>query len=143
MLTTVPLYRWVSVLFLTRHLRACTLISKRSFVGICSVLSCRLMSISWFSCLCSCLFIFFRLYFVVGLAWLFALVWFRSAISVSNRHLGVHTEMFSDGIIDLVERGVIDNSQKKVLPGRFVTGFLAGTKRLYDFVDDNPLISMR
>lgn len=60
----------------------------------------------------------------------------------SHRDLGVHTEMFSDGIIDLVERGVITGEQKKVHPGKIVASFVMGTRRLYDFVHDNPLIAM-
>jgi len=60
---------------------------------------------------------------------------------LANKHdLGVHTEMFSDGVIDLVKNGVINNKKKKVHPGRLVTSFIAGTRRLYDFVDDNPLV---
>ena len=51
--------------------------------------------------------------------------------------LGVHTEMFSDGIVPLVEGGVITNRLKKVHPGRIVTSFVMGSRRLYDFVDDN------
>jgi acyl-CoA hydrolase len=54
--------------------------------------------------------------------------------------LGVHTEMFSDGLIDLVERGVVTNRLKKVHPQRTVTSFVAGTKRLFDFVHDNPQV---
>lgn len=54
--------------------------------------------------------------------------------------LGVHTEMFSDGLIDLIESGVVTNRLKKVHPQRTVTSFVAGTKRLFDFVHDNPLI---
>jgi acyl-CoA hydrolase len=46
--------------------------------------------------------------------------------------------MFSDGIMPLIESGVINNSRKKLNPGRSVTAFLAGTRKLYDFVDDNP-----
>jgi acyl-CoA hydrolase len=57
-----------------------------------------------------------------------------------KKDLGVHTEMFSDGIIDLVEQGVITNRLKAVHPGRLVTAFVNGTRRLYDFVDDNPLV---
>ncbi len=57
-----------------------------------------------------------------------------------RRDLGVHTEMFSDGLIDLVEQGVITNRLKVVHPGRVVTSFVNGTRRLYDFVDDNPLV---
>lgn len=59
-----------------------------------------------------------------------------------HRDLGVHTEMFSDGIIDLVERGVITGEKKKVHPGKIVASFVLGTRKLYDFVHDNPLIAM-
>lgn len=55
-----------------------------------------------------------------------------------HKDLGVHTEMFSDGIIDLVEKGVINNRYKSVHPNKTVTAFALGTRRLYDFVDDNP-----
>jgi len=58
----------------------------------------------------------------------------------THQHLGLHTEMFSDGIIPLIERGVIDNSCKKLNVGRSVTSFTAGTRKLYDFVNDNPAI---
>jgi 4-hydroxybutyrate CoA-transferase len=54
--------------------------------------------------------------------------------------LGVHTEMFSDGVIDLVENGVVTNRLKAVHPNRLVTSFVAGTRRLFDFVDDNPRV---
>jgi acyl-CoA hydrolase len=54
--------------------------------------------------------------------------------------LGIHTEMFSDGIIDLVEAGVITNRKKTLHNGKIVATFCMGTKRLYDFVNDNPLI---
>ncbi|MBD3180272.1 MAG: GNAT family N-acetyltransferase [Candidatus Latescibacteria bacterium] len=54
--------------------------------------------------------------------------------------LGVHTEMFSDGIIDLVEKGVITNRQKTLHNGKIIATFCMGSQRLYDFVDDNPLI---
>ncbi len=58
---------------------------------------------------------------------------------LSNKHdLGVHTEMFSDGIVDLVDAGVVTNRYKRVHPGRVVTSFVNGTERLYRFVDDNP-----
>jgi 4-hydroxybutyrate CoA-transferase len=60
---------------------------------------------------------------------------------LSSKHdLGVHTEMFSDGLIDLIEGGVITNRLKTVHPGRTITSFVAGTRRLYEFVDDNPLV---
>ena len=58
----------------------------------------------------------------------------------NKRDLGVHTEMFSDGIVDLVDAGVITNRLKKVHPGRIVTSFVMGTRRLYRFVDDNPFV---
>jgi 4-hydroxybutyrate CoA-transferase len=54
--------------------------------------------------------------------------------------LGVHTEMFSDRVVDLVERGVITNRFKRVHPNRITTGFVNGTKRLFDFVHDNPTV---
>ncbi|MFN4286745.1 MAG: acetyl-CoA hydrolase/transferase family protein [Lacibacter sp.] len=56
----------------------------------------------------------------------------------NHKHLGVHTEMCSDGIIDLVERDVIDNTKKRIHPYKTVTGFAVGTRRLYDYVHDNP-----
>jgi 4-hydroxybutyrate CoA-transferase len=60
---------------------------------------------------------------------------------MSGKHdLGVHTEMFSDGVIDLVDAGVVTNRFKRVHPGRITTSFVAGTRRLYDFVDDNPFV---
>jgi 4-hydroxybutyrate CoA-transferase len=60
---------------------------------------------------------------------------------LGNKHdLGMHTEMFSDGVIDLVEGGVITNRRKHVHPGRIVTSFVLGTERLYRFVNDNPFV---
>ena len=56
--------------------------------------------------------------------------------------LGIHTEMFSDGVIDLVESGVINGSRKTLHPGKLVATFLMGTRRLYDFVDRNPDVEM-
>lgn len=56
----------------------------------------------------------------------------------NHKNLGVHTEMFSDGIIDLFERDVINNSKKRIHPNKAVTGFAIGTRRLYDYVHDNP-----
>lgn len=58
----------------------------------------------------------------------------------SHRNLGIHTEMFSDGVIPLIQSGVINNSMKKIVNGYCVTGFLIGTKKLYDFVNDNPIV---
>jgi 4-hydroxybutyrate CoA-transferase len=59
-----------------------------------------------------------------------------------HKDLGVHTEMFSDGLIDLVERGVVNGRMKAKHPGKIVAGFVMGTRRLYDFVDDNPQVLM-
>jgi 4-hydroxybutyrate CoA-transferase len=57
--------------------------------------------------------------------------------------LGIHTELFSDGVISLVESGVITNRRKNLHPGKITAGFLFGSKKLYDFVDDNPMIELR
>jgi acyl-CoA hydrolase len=59
-----------------------------------------------------------------------------------HKRLGLHTEMFSDGVIDLVEMGVITNECKPVQKGRCVAGFVSGSQRLYDFVNDNPGVEM-
>ena len=58
----------------------------------------------------------------------------------THKDLGIHTEMFSDGILPLVEKGVINNRVKKKHRGKLVTGFAIGTRKLYDFVDDNPQV---
>ncbi len=58
----------------------------------------------------------------------------------NHKDLGIHTEMLSDGVIPLLEKGIINNSRKKLNIGRTVTGFMAGTRRLYDFVHDNPSV---
>jgi acyl-CoA hydrolase len=55
--------------------------------------------------------------------------------------LGVHTEMFSDRVIDLVESGAVTNRHKAIGQGRIITSFVNGTRRLFDFVDDNPLVA--
>ncbi len=60
----------------------------------------------------------------------------------NHKDLGVHTEMFSDGVIPLVKKGVITNKYKKIHPGVMVSGFLLGSRELYDFVDDNPFVRM-
>ena len=57
-----------------------------------------------------------------------------------HKDLGLHTEMLSDGVIPLIESGVINNRRKKLNPGFSVTSFINGTRRLFDFVDDNPEI---
>jgi 4-hydroxybutyrate CoA-transferase len=60
-----------------------------------------------------------------------------------RRDLGVHTEMFTDPVMDLVEAGVITGARKERNRGKIVTAFLMGTRRLYDFVNDNPMVEMR
>ena len=60
-----------------------------------------------------------------------------------KKNLGIHTEMFSDGVIDLVESGVVNGSKKTLHPGKLVATFLMGTRRLYDFVDKNACVEMR
>ena len=57
-----------------------------------------------------------------------------------HRNLGLHTEMLSDGVIPLLEKGVINNREKKLNKGKSVTAFMVGTRRLYDFVNDNPAL---
>jgi 4-hydroxybutyrate CoA-transferase len=59
-----------------------------------------------------------------------------------HQRLGIHTEMLSDGVVDLVEKGVITGEAKKVHPGKIVAGFALGTRKLYDFLHDNPLVAM-
>jgi acyl-CoA hydrolase len=56
----------------------------------------------------------------------------------NHKDLGVHTEMCSDGIVELFEKDVINNKYKRIHPNKSVTGFALGTKKLYDYVDDNP-----
>ncbi len=58
----------------------------------------------------------------------------------NHRELGIHTEMFSDGIIPLIEKGIVTNEHKRKHRGKTVTSFLLGTRKLYDFVDDNPSV---
>jgi 4-hydroxybutyrate CoA-transferase len=60
----------------------------------------------------------------------------------SHQNLGVHTEMFSDGLIDLVTKGIVNGRHKVKHPGKIVAGFVMGTQRLYDFVHDNPQVLM-
>jgi len=60
----------------------------------------------------------------------------------NHKDLGVHTEMFSDGLIEMVERGVVNGRCKRIHPGKIVAGFVMGTRAVYDFVDDNPLVAM-
>ena len=57
-----------------------------------------------------------------------------------RRHLGVHTEMWSDGMLELILSGAVDNSRKRVYPGKTVSGFVIGSKALYNFIHDNPSV---
>lgn len=69
----------------------------------------------------------------------------NAALSKLTNHkdLGLHTEMFSDGVIDLIEKDVINCNYKGTLRGRVLATFLMGSKRLYDYVDDNPFFEMK
>lgn len=60
----------------------------------------------------------------------------------NHKDLGVHTEMFSDGLISLLESGVVNGKRKKIHPKKVVASFVMGTRKLYDFIDDNPEIAM-
>lgn len=61
----------------------------------------------------------------------------------THRALGIHSEMFSDGVVDLVERGVITGECNPLHPGKLVSSFVMGSQRLYDFVHDNPMVEMQ
>lgn len=61
---------------------------------------------------------------------------------INHKNLGLHTEMLSDGVIPLIKSGVINNSRKRINKGKSVTSFMAGTKSLYNFVNDNPEIEV-
>ncbi len=67
-----------------------------------------------------------------------------TALALTDKHdLGIHTEMFTDGVADLVEAGVVTGAAKERNRGKIVTAFLMGSARLYDFVHDNPMVEMR
>lgn len=57
----------------------------------------------------------------------------------NHKDLGMHTEMFSDGVIDLIEKGVLNNKKKAIYAEKVVAGFCMGSRRLYDYLDDNPI----
>ena len=59
-----------------------------------------------------------------------------------KRDLGVHTELFSDGVMKLIQEGVINNERKTLHTGKIVAGFILGSHKLYDFVDDNPIVEL-
>ena len=61
---------------------------------------------------------------------------------LDKKDLGVHTELFSDGVMELVQKGVITNERKTLHPGKIVSGFILGTHKLYRFVDDNPIVEL-
>ena len=60
-----------------------------------------------------------------------------------HQHLGLHTEMFADGALELIRRGIIDGSCKKIDTGKVVASFLLGSQQVYDFIDRNPSVQMR
>ena len=60
----------------------------------------------------------------------------------NHKDLGVHSEMFSDGVLPLVEKGVITGRNKRKYTGMMIAAFVLGTKKLYDFIDDNPMVKM-
>ena len=60
----------------------------------------------------------------------------------NHKDLGIHTEMFADGILPLVEKGVITGRRKQIDKGKMVASFLMGSKKLYEFIDDNPMVAM-
>lgn len=61
----------------------------------------------------------------------------------NHKRLGIHTEMFSDGILPLVEKGIITGEEKEIKTGKIVTCFAVGSQKLYDFIDDNPLVHFK
>lgn len=60
----------------------------------------------------------------------------------NHRNLGIHTEMFADGVLSLVEKGVVNGREKNIDRGKMVSTFLMGSQQVYDFVDDNPMVAM-
>ena len=60
----------------------------------------------------------------------------------NHKNLGIHTEMFADGVLSLVKKGVITGSEKSIDKGKMVSTFLMGSQDVYDFIDDNPMVSM-
>ncbi len=61
----------------------------------------------------------------------------------NHKRLGIHTEMFSDGVLPLIERGIITGEDKKVKPGKILTTFAVGSQKLYDYIDDNPVVHFK
>ncbi|WP_298511106.1 acetyl-CoA hydrolase/transferase C-terminal domain-containing protein [uncultured Kordia sp.] len=61
----------------------------------------------------------------------------------NHKRLGIHTEMFSDGVLPLIEQGIITGEDKKVKPGKILTTFAVGSQKLYDYIDDNPVVHFK
>ncbi|WP_298902603.1 acetyl-CoA hydrolase/transferase C-terminal domain-containing protein [uncultured Psychroserpens sp.] len=61
----------------------------------------------------------------------------------NHKRLGIHTEMFSDGVLPLIEKGIITGEDKKVKPGKILTTFAVGSQKLYDYIDDNPVVHFK
>lgn len=61
----------------------------------------------------------------------------------NHKDLGIHTEMFADGVLDLIEKGVVNGAAKKIDTGKTIASFLLGSQRVYDFIDHNPAVEMR
>ncbi len=61
----------------------------------------------------------------------------------NHKELGIHTEMFSDGLLPLIDKGVITGEHKRVLPGKITTCFAVGTQKLYDYINDNPVMAFK
>ncbi|CAA0141561.1 acetyl-CoA hydrolase/transferase family protein [Tenacibaculum maritimum] len=61
----------------------------------------------------------------------------------NHKRLGIHTEMFSDGVLPLIEKGIITGEEKEIKTGKIVTCFAVGSQKLYDFIDDNPLVHFK
>jgi 4-hydroxybutyrate CoA-transferase len=59
-----------------------------------------------------------------------------------HKNLGVHTELFSDGVMEMIEMGVINNAMKSIHPGKVIAGFVLGSRRLFNFIDDNPIFEL-
>jgi 4-hydroxybutyrate CoA-transferase len=59
-----------------------------------------------------------------------------------HRNLGIHSELFSDGVMDMIEAGIITNGMKSIHPGKAIAGFVLGTRKLYDYIDDNPIFEL-
>ncbi|MGJ3237618.1 MAG: acetyl-CoA hydrolase/transferase family protein [Anaerolineae bacterium] len=59
-----------------------------------------------------------------------------------HKDLGIHTELFSDGVMDMIEAGIITNAEKTLHPGKVVSGFVLGSQKLFDYIDDNPFFEL-